>query len=400
MRHFIAVCLGLLLCGGVGFAWYSTQPNFGDVERMIQENPYQAHPNADMINNVKFLETTLATRTALGDNPRLCLGSSELGLVEPCSSHPSHFFGEHNYGIDTLTVGRPFYQDLWHAIEVGALGDAIPDKKVAIFVGIQWFMSYQDVGENFRYAFSEDSYRAFLANPDVSSETKEAVKKQMAAYGIADEVVVGRKGLDAIAGGLDDAVFSFFTDAEKTKALLTPSDDDAQSMSTPLPPGRFLGAVEEPNWDEWLERETIEAKDASSSNADGFLDAYYHNSYEGWLYSTKANPPFVPGQEYQETEWTDFKLLLQVCKESGVEPLIVMMPTKGVAYDQTIYDYDTRQKWYTSMRALCDDSNVRYADFSSHEYDPYFLRDVMHLGWTGWVQVNKSLLEFFEEGTS
>ncbi len=38
------------------------------------------------------------------------------------------------------------------------------------------------------------------------------------------------------------------------------------------------------------------------------------------------------------------------------------------------------------------------ADFSGHEYDPYFMKDTIHIGWKGWVYVDKAIDEFYKTG--
>ena len=47
------------------------------------------------------------------------------------------------------------------------------------------------------------------------------------------------------------------------------------------------------------------------------------------------------------------------------------------------------------MKAICDEYGVEYVDFSPYEYDPYFLYDMAHFGWTGWVHVNRAIYEFY-----
>lgn len=47
------------------------------------------------------------------------------------------------------------------------------------------------------------------------------------------------------------------------------------------------------------------------------------------------------------------------------------------------------------MKTICEERGVEYVDYSPYEYDPYFLYDMAHFGWTGWVQVNHDIYEFF-----
>ena len=394
MKHLLALLTVLGIVLGVGAGWYFSQPNWSDVKSILEERPYQAHVEQAQAQSFDFVRESLAAREASGDNPRLLFGSSELSPVEGVSTHPSQFFGEHNYGFDTMTVGRPFFQDFWHAVEVGALDDDIPQKKAVFFIGIQWFMVYQDVDESYRYSFSEDAYRKFMENPDLSDETKDQVRRKALAYGI-EPAITSEPSEVFFPDAVDNAVGGVARKLDTTRSLIEESNGSGSGACTSLPAGRF-GALEEPDWSAWLAAAEDEAKRTSTTNDEGFIDYYYESSYNSWL-DTMESCTFEKGSEYLEDEWEDFELLLQVCKECDVEPLIVIMPVKGVAYDRTAYTADVRAIWYDRIRETCDRAGVEYADFSDHEYDRYFLRDVMHLGWTGWVHVNHAIYDFYKE---
>jgi len=48
---------------------------------------------------------------------------------------------------------------------------------------------------------------------------------------------------------------------------------------------------------------------------------------------------------------------------------------------------------------MVKDKGFQVENFGDHEYDAYFLQDIMHLGWKGWVYVDESLDRFYHEGT-
>ena len=37
------------------------------------------------------------------------------------------------------------------------------------------------------------------------------------------------------------------------------------------------------------------------------------------------------------------------------------------------------------------------ADFSNKEYEEYFLKDIMHLGWKGWVYLDDKVYQFYKK---
>jgi len=40
---------------------------------------------------------------------------------------------------------------------------------------------------------------------------------------------------------------------------------------------------------------------------------------------------------------------------------------------------------------------VKTADFSDKEYEKYFLKDIMHMGWKGWVYFDEAVFNFYNQ---
>ena len=58
---------------------------------------------------------------------------------------------------------------------------------------------------------------------------------------------------------------------------------------------------------------------------------------------------------------------------------------------------DQRTYLYEKLKQLCDLEQVSYADFSSFEYEKYFILDSAHPGWTGWVRINNAIWDFIHD---
>lgn len=399
MKRLLAMALAAIL------ACIPLVPGLSDssseLEKAIADKPYQIWPAKARSNSPDFVRAAIKQRNAQGDNCKVVMGTSEFRWAYPdtISSHPGNFFANNNYGMDTFLLGQPYCQDLWHAIEVGALADAFPDDKVVFFAGITWFMDYQNPAKCFRNSFSEEAYRELMANPAVSDETKSKIQKKMIDYGIEEAVVYPEKDetlSEAIDQGVEDAL-----DASKNyDDVLSDEEDDWNpperelNKSRPVPEGRF-GELQTPDWDGWLAAMEQEGAEQTSSNDLGLYNSWYEKGkYEEWLKG--ANDWLTYDSEpYQETEFEDFKLFLDVCRETGIKPLVILMPLKGAMADQTAYTADVRAQWFDRMKSICDEYGVEYVDFSPYEYDPYFLYDFAHFGWTGWVHVNRAICEFY-----
>ena len=75
------------------------------------------------------------------------------------------------------------------------------------------------------------------------------------------------------------------------------------------------------------------------------------------------------------------KLFLEVCEETGLEVMLINIPVNGYWYDYTGFPKADRQQYYQNIRDIAAEYDVTLLDLSDHEYTPYFLKDVMHLGW-------------------
>lgn len=397
MKRLIAVvaALAVFVCVAVGFV------RVLDFRGTVASSPYVTYPTLDEITNFEFLSASYDERVAKGDNPKLVFGSSELNPAAAGSAHPGALFAASSYGMDVMTMGRAFCTNLWDAIEVGAFSEKLDDKRVVLIPSMQWFMCYRDPQIDFPASFSEGAYRALLDNPKVSEETKQAITDRMAEYGVDRRS--GSLIEDPVSDAIDDAVSSLVADTRlglkiKEREAAKSNEGKPQTLNDTQEgeekDAEAGGAVEKPDWGRIFADAEKQAK-KKSSNREGFADKWYEKKYKKWVAGAQRKWWFEEGKEFSEQELEDFKLLLQVCKEVGVEPLVIVQPVKGVAYDQTVYNRDVRQKYYDMIRSACDEYGVRYADFSDHEYDTYFLRDYSHPSSLGGAYYSKAIYDFY-----
>lgn len=77
-----------------------------------------------------------------------------------------------------------------------------------------------------------------------------------------------------------------------------------------------------------MSQEQAEGADQTSSNDMGIYNSWYENGgYDKW-YAGREDWLTFTDEPYQETEFEDFELFLDVCQETGVQPLVVLMPLK------------------------------------------------------------------------
>lgn len=210
LKRLVAVVLAIaLVCVPVAMGATASS---SALEKQIASTPYQIWPAKARSNSPDFVRAAIKQRNAQGDNCKVVLGTSEFRWVYPdtVSSHPGNFFANNNYGMDTFLLGQPYCQDLWHAIEAGALSEDIPDDKVVFFCGISWFMDYQNPAKCFRLSFSPEAYADLMANPKVSDKTKAKIQKKMVEYGVSEDEVYAEASDKTFVDRINEGVQKIF----------------------------------------------------------------------------------------------------------------------------------------------------------------------------------------------
>ena len=47
------------------------------------------------------------------------------------------------------------------------------------------------------------------------------------------------------------------------------------------------------------------------------------------------------------------------------------------------------------VRMLEEEYGIQMLDLTGYEYEPYFMCDTMHLGWKGWLTVDRALIDYY-----
>lgn len=314
----------------------------------------------------------------------LCFGSSEFYISKDTVAEcPQAVFGEDNYcGVDMTYIGEGYDQSLWQAIAEGAYAGSSDEKKVVLFVSPQWFFQGNGDQDKFSSKFSYTLYSRFCDNPDISNETKAYVRERVLELGV-DEGTVAAANDDTLVDWLNDQVYTL-GDSLSLRSKIDHIVSISPTKSSVRVAGQDTG---EPDWEALLAQATADGDAATSSNDYGILDSYWEKNGS---YRKEATQNFHEADE----EYADFSCFLDVANECGLEPLVVILPVHGQWYDLCGFSSDERQAYYQKIRDICDEHGVAYADFSSCEYEKYFLCDTVHPGWRGWVHIEEAIYDF------
>ncbi len=323
------------------------------------------------------------TTTNMSDDGILTFGTSELYISMPLVNQvPQKVFGESVSGVDMTYVGEAFDQSLWQAIAAGAYADSTKNRKVVLMLSPQWFFKNNGQESKFSSKFSYTLYKSFLNNAAISDDTKSYVRSRLQALGV-DEKQIAAANDDSFVDAINDEAYQLTNDLRirsKLNALVQGSPKKAATRTA----GQDTG---EPDWDALLDDAQQQGEQSCTNNDYGIYDGYWEKNSQ---YRSEQGQDFT----HADDEWADFKCFLRVCKESGLEPLVVILPMHGTWYDNVGVDSNTRAQFYEQAREICDDAGAAYADFSSCEYEKYFLCDTVHPGWIGWVRIEHAVYDF------
>ncbi len=355
------------------------------------------------LGNVNYTEkitgTWLVEEAAKDPRTVTIFGSSELRTYD-ILTHPANFFKGERAGFQVNLVGRGSCQSIIHALEIAACGDALAGTKVVLITSPQAYVEGGIAPDLFMANFSEEQYLKLMSDPEIPDEMKlrfsERVLALAEAYGADDTsaalllargTVEGNGVLKAAAApyAMASRWLLETKDLASAKKLIATEAADAAISAEPI------------DWDAVEAAAVAEAKAATSNNDYGMLDDYY-TTYIGRRLEQQKDKDKELSYSVSE-EYGDLRLLLDVCKLKGIEPMFVHIPVHGDWSDYTGFSKELREEYYENVREIVSEyDNVTLLDLTGYEYEDYFLCDVMHLGWKGWLEIDKALVEFYNEG--
>lgn len=339
-------------------------------------------------------------RKALERNDNILIyGSSELeGTM--ISSHPNNIFKNKNLGFQVNLIGRGDCQSIIHAINFQALGKNLKNKKVAFILSPQWFVPKGLKPEGFNMNFSELQFYEFMFNKDIDKSFKMKAAERMIylnsntmengyiryySYLYSKDNIVSKSVLNVM---MPYYRFKYYTLSIKDKIETYRVLKKYEGRDMAVKP-----EIKNIDWKEEQKAIVEEAKKASDNNEFGIMNDYYdtyiRKDYDKLKGSHKKDSYLV------SSEYEDFKFLLDTCKSIGVKPLFISVPVHGKWYDYCEFSKDDRAGYYKNIREMVSSYGFEILDMSQNEDEEYVLKDIMHLGWKGWLYIDEALVKYY-----
>ena len=317
------------------------------------------------------------------------LGSSELTTTINEDYHPKKIFNYEDFNIMQIGVGNS--QNIIHAATIGSIGNDIRNNEIVMIQSIQWFDNKNGILKDaFLSRISSEHVYNTMANDKISKETKEKFINRVIELSSTNKVLnkkyrsykkyfVEEQG-NFITGEFLKLDNYFYKLKNKYEFFKNKGRENYPLSGEKTP---------DYNWKELDEKVTEQAKERTNNN-DYQIDNTYYDKYIKTKYDQLKNSS--KNTKYDESkEYDDLDILLSIVKDLNLNMKFAILPANGKWSDYTGIDSEKRQVAYNNLKEIAKKNNIEVMDYSSKEYEEYYMYDAMHLGWRGWIDFERDL---------
>ncbi|MEG3040393.1 MAG: D-alanyl-lipoteichoic acid biosynthesis protein DltD [Clostridium sp.] len=335
----------------------------------------------------------------LENNDLMLLGSSELGSNVPQNPVNLFPFNEAEYEISNFGVAH--IQNLQHATMVGGSDKFNEDSKLGLIVSLQWFEDENGMQtDQFLPGFSEVQFYQFLDNPKISIENKKYLSKRVYEL-ISPSNMFTEEGIYAKLflreTPIDKVMYYLTYPYFKSKKYMLETRDKIAALKElkNMPEKEMQDTKKTINFEEEYKLAEEQGQKAVTNNRFYAEDNYY-NTYlkdiEADLADRNKNVDIMNSVEFK-----DFEFFLDLCNDLEIKPYIILMNVNGWYYDYTGITEGERIEFYNKLESIATEKGFDVLNLQPHEYEKYYLIDVMHLGWKGWLNVTEEMYNYFKK---
>ena len=317
------------------------------------------------------------------------LGSSELTTTINEEYHPKKIFNYEDFNIMQIGVGNS--QNIIHAATIGSIGNDIRNNEIVMIQSIQWFDNKNGILKDaFLSRISSEHVYNTMANDKISKETKEKFINRVIELSSTNKVLnkkyrsykkyfVEEQGNFIIGEFLK--LDNYFYKLKNKYEFFKNKGRENYPLSGEKTPDY--------NWKELDEKVTEQAKERTNNNDyqidNTYYDKYIKTKYDQLKHSSK-NTKYDESKEYD-----DLDILLSIVKDLKLNMKFAILPANGKWSDYTGIYSEKRQVAYNNLKEIAKKNNIEVMDYSSKEYEEYYMYDAMHLGWRGWIDFERDL---------
>jgi D-alanine transfer protein len=366
-------------------------PNGYLIKKIPEERVSQA---ATELNPFMFQGKYIQEKMMSTDKYLPIYGSSELSRLD--RFHPSNYFEVTGEKFTPFLIGRGGSVSLVHFLAMAEHKDKLKGKKLVFIISPQWFQPDGALEAQFAPNYSSLHGYDFAFNKEISpSLKKRAIKRLLEFQTVSSDPMLSTLYESELSNGkwIHQKARIVKPIANNYRNLLIKKDLYYVLLGGKPRERSISKKVKNKSWEELnIMAEKIGKKNSRSNNFK-IVDSQYEKMR---MRITDLKDSKIGASYGISKEYDDFQLVLDLLKEAEAEPLFISIPVNGDWYDYTGFPRKGRTDYYKKIRLQIEKSGFAVADFSDHEYDPYFMKDSIHIGWKGWVYTDKAIKEFYE----
>ncbi|MGN9162526.1 D-alanyl-lipoteichoic acid biosynthesis protein DltD [Clostridium sulfidigenes] len=327
----------------------------------------------------------------------MLLGSSELSSKVP--QNPRNLFPFSGANYDVTTYGVAYIQSFQHATGLGSIEEYPKDSKLAILVSLQWFMQEGGIeSEKFLSGFSDIQFYKFLNNPKISKENKRYLAKRVTELlGDSDifkeeklyaQLFLQENNIDKMLYCMSLPYFRF-----KENLLDTRYNIDLLRELKKLPNENDEDKINNFDFEEQYAIAEKQGRDSVTNNKFYVDDSYYDKYLKEKV--NELDGIYGKINLINSVEYNDFNFFLSLCDDLNIRPYVILVGVNGWYYDYTGITEKERNEFYNKLENIALEKKFDVLNLSEYEYEKYYLSDVMHLGWKGWISVTEGIYKYF-----
>ncbi|WP_238898799.1 D-alanyl-lipoteichoic acid biosynthesis protein DltD [Clostridium sp. YIM B02500] len=330
------------------------------------------------------------------NNYPILQASSELNIQIP--ELPTNFFPIE--GMDHLvTQGKTGSQDITQISILGSQKEYGGDRKIAMIVSLQWFYSKAGITQKaFQGNFAPIQFYDFLENEKISHENKRKYAYRVDSLLAGSDQFYPEK-LYAKLYASDSKVYKLIA------CILRPYFSARKNIVELKDKAALYDKLKTlPDKTEYKDKKVSWSKESQKAEEDGKSKVTNNDfmlndeAYKKLKASVEDDRKIVKNANLlNSNEFNDYELYLDTCKDLGVKPYIILMPTNGRWYDYLGLTKDKRDAFFDKAQKIAEEKGFEVLNLKNQEYEPYFMYDAVHLGWKGWLKVDEELYKHFKE---
>ena len=324
-------------------------------------------------------------------------GSSELSRVN--AYHPSVLAQKYNRPYEPFLLGAPGTQSLTHFFMLNSMGDELKNKKIVFIISPQWFVK-EGVGDPmFSLFFSPLQTNEWVMNLGSNDINDQYLAKRLLHFSSVRSDTELKAMMKKIKSGeelssLDKkrATYNYeiLTKEDKlfSKIGITSKSEKIDNKTKDLPD---VYSFKE------LDRQAFkDGEKATSNNEFDIANSFYSKRIapmKGKLENSQVDFDYTKSPEF-----SDFQLVLNQIAEKNIDAMFVIPPVNKLWSDYTGLSTEMLDLFSKKINYQLKSQGFKHVvDYTDKRSQAYFMEDTIHLGWRGWMQMDRDLQKFLRD---